>query len=348
MNKAMKDFLKENSKYKSVAKLSLISVTTLLMIFPVTAIFVSSYQYHTVYAASSSSSSSKGGSSSASNSTSSIGSSTFLKVTTKVDNSKGGTSKPSDFTITVSGKSPSPGKRLVAFLRSNVSDQQWISIWKGILRPGDLARINPDKWVSGPNPKPLNANLPDQISPGLIKFAEYTSAAGVAANVGKVKAVGGKAIGFDFESGAGFGTPQDLANPLAAIASASQAAHQAGLLFTLALDRALGMKLGAQVAKFCDVVNYQGQGLVIASPNATGIQQYANYVIPLAQQSRQINPNVRVISQVGTRIGSLAIMQQATTAVISYVDFISVWPDTKISGWDSMLRQFGTWFRAHY
>jgi Prealbumin-like fold domain len=37
-----------------------------------------------------------------------IGSSTFLNVITKVDNSKGGTAKPSDFTISVSGKSPSP------------------------------------------------------------------------------------------------------------------------------------------------------------------------------------------------------------------------------------------------
>ena len=43
-----------------------------------------------------------------SNSTSPIGSSTFLNVITKVVNSKGGTAKPSDFTISVSGKSPSP------------------------------------------------------------------------------------------------------------------------------------------------------------------------------------------------------------------------------------------------
>jgi hypothetical protein len=70
--------------------------------------------YHSVYAAaknatsSSSSSTSKGGGSSSSNSTSPIGSSTFLKVITKVDNTNGGTKKPSDFTITVSGKNPSP------------------------------------------------------------------------------------------------------------------------------------------------------------------------------------------------------------------------------------------------
>jgi hypothetical protein len=34
INKIMKDFLKEDSNYKTVVKLSLISVSTLLMIFP--------------------------------------------------------------------------------------------------------------------------------------------------------------------------------------------------------------------------------------------------------------------------------------------------------------------------
>jgi hypothetical protein len=110
----MKIFLQGSSKYKTIGKLTIISIATLLMIFAGTA--SNDSQYHSVYAAtksstqttSSSPSSSKGGGSSSSNSTSPIGSSTFLNVITKVDNSKGGTSKPSDFTITVSGKSPSP------------------------------------------------------------------------------------------------------------------------------------------------------------------------------------------------------------------------------------------------
>lgn len=76
----MKDLFKEDSYYKTLVKLSLISVTTVLMIFPATASFVSNNQYYTAYAASSSSSSSKDGIGSSSNSTSSIGSSTFLNV----------------------------------------------------------------------------------------------------------------------------------------------------------------------------------------------------------------------------------------------------------------------------
>jgi hypothetical protein len=84
------------------------------MIFAVPASFVSNnHYYHAVFAAAknatkSTSSSSKGGGGGSNNSTSPIGSSTFLKVITKVDNTKGGTKKPSDFAITVSGNSPSP------------------------------------------------------------------------------------------------------------------------------------------------------------------------------------------------------------------------------------------------
>ena len=87
-----------------------ISLTILLLIMAGPASFVSS-NYHAVFQQRMERrqlpSSSKGGSGSINNSTSPLGSSTFLNVITKVGNTKGGTAKPSDFTITVSGKSPS-------------------------------------------------------------------------------------------------------------------------------------------------------------------------------------------------------------------------------------------------
>lgn len=46
----MKDLFKEDTHYKTVANLSIISVTTLLMIFAGTASFISN-NYHPVYAA---------------------------------------------------------------------------------------------------------------------------------------------------------------------------------------------------------------------------------------------------------------------------------------------------------
>ena len=88
-----------------------------MTIFAGTASFVSNNHYYTVYAAtknatsssSSSTSKTKGGSGSTNSATQPpIGSSTFLNVVTKVDNSKGGTKKPSDFTLSVTGNSPSP------------------------------------------------------------------------------------------------------------------------------------------------------------------------------------------------------------------------------------------------
>lgn len=86
--------------------LVMISCVALLMLVAGAASSISgSYQY--VYAAKSLTPS-KGGSgddSSSNNSTAPIGSKTFLTVSTKV---VGGTSNPSDFTISVSGNSPSP------------------------------------------------------------------------------------------------------------------------------------------------------------------------------------------------------------------------------------------------
>ena len=115
----MKCFAYENSHFKTPLVLVMISCVTLSMLVAGAAcsIYISNnYQY--VYAAaksltnstSSSSSSSKGGdgdsgSSVANNSTTPIGSKTFLTVITLVS---GGTSKPSDFTLSVAGKNPSP------------------------------------------------------------------------------------------------------------------------------------------------------------------------------------------------------------------------------------------------
>jgi Prealbumin-like fold domain len=90
--------LKENSK--TVLALIIISGVTLSMLLAEGASSVSiSHNYQ--YAAAKNSNSS----SSSSSSLPSIGSKTFLTVSTKVS---GGTSKPSDFTIKVTGKSPSP------------------------------------------------------------------------------------------------------------------------------------------------------------------------------------------------------------------------------------------------
>jgi len=201
--------------------------------------------------------------------------------------------------------------------------------------PGDLARVSPVK----------NADLPDQISPGLIKGAEYTSSAAIVQHAKVIKSLGLQWIGFDFESAAGFGKPEDLANPIAAIRTASNAAHGAGLLFACALDKVLGAQLGAQIATYCDLVNYQGQSLL----NTQGVQAYANYVIPLATKSKQLNPDSKVISQISTRAGNLQILQLATNAVIQHVDIIAVWPDVnKTPNTIPEISQYVRWFKTIY
>jgi len=152
-------------------------------------------------------------------------------------------------------------------------------------------------------------------------------------------------IGFDFESAVGFGKPEDLANPIAAIRTASNAAHGAGLLFACALDKVQGAQLGGRIATYCDLVNYQGQSLL----NTQGVQAYANYVIPLATKSKQVNPDSKVISQISTRAGNLQILQQATNAVIQHVDIIAVWPDVnKTPNTIPEISQYVRWFKTTY
>src|SRR6476661_549684 len=93
----MKDFLKEDLCYKTIYVLSIISFTALLLLVSETTSSMSNN--YTSFAAPEKTITPK---------LPLIGSETFLNVVTEVDNTNGGTKKPSDFAITVSGNSPSP------------------------------------------------------------------------------------------------------------------------------------------------------------------------------------------------------------------------------------------------
>ena len=94
----MKAFLKEDLCYKTIYMLSIISFTALLLLVSETISFMSN-NYYTSYAVPEKATTAK---------LPLIGSETFLNVVTQVDNTNGGTKKPSDFAITVTGNSPSP------------------------------------------------------------------------------------------------------------------------------------------------------------------------------------------------------------------------------------------------
>jgi prealbumin domain-containing protein len=107
----MNFLVKNNSDHETLFILIVVSGVTLLMLVQSSANIISN-DYHYVYAASKNKNDTTTGHTSTDEtraddtaSSTPIGSKTFLTVTTKVS---GGTSKPSDFTITVSGKSPSP------------------------------------------------------------------------------------------------------------------------------------------------------------------------------------------------------------------------------------------------
>ena len=98
--------VREKSDHKTLLMLIIASGVTLLMLTQASASFISSDHYLYAYAASKNKNDTSTEDGSTDHTTTSpIGSKTFLKVTTKVS---GGTSKSSDFTVSVSGKNPSP------------------------------------------------------------------------------------------------------------------------------------------------------------------------------------------------------------------------------------------------
>jgi hypothetical protein len=102
----MRFSVREKSDHKTLLMLIIASDVTLLMLTQASASFISSDHYLYAYAASKNKNDTSTEDGSTDHTTTSpIGSKTFLKVTTKVS---GGTSKSSDFTVSVSGKNPSP------------------------------------------------------------------------------------------------------------------------------------------------------------------------------------------------------------------------------------------------
>jgi YVTN family beta-propeller protein len=98
LKRLVKDLLKEDLCYKTLYMLSIFFFTALLLLVSETTSFVSN-SYYTANAVSESATTPK---------LPLPGSQTFLNVVTQVDNTDGGTKKPSDFAITVTGNSPSP------------------------------------------------------------------------------------------------------------------------------------------------------------------------------------------------------------------------------------------------
>src|ERR671938_506162 len=103
----MRFSLRENSDHKALLMLIIVSGVTSLMLTQASASFISNDYHLYAYAASKNKNNTSTEDTSTDDTTPSapIGSKTFLTVTTKVS---GGTSKPSDFIVSVSGNNPSP------------------------------------------------------------------------------------------------------------------------------------------------------------------------------------------------------------------------------------------------
>jgi hypothetical protein len=240
---------------------------------------------------------------------------------------------------------PSPSsddKYLLATLLQYVDTDELVDIYKPNMLNSDKPRIH-----VGLNKQVTDSQLNGLLSlPGQHGF-EFFSLAEIKANAPKLKAKGIEVIDYDLEPGDGHSPSSDLANPVASIKAASQAAHDNGLLFRCSPARALTTTYGAQMAPYCDQYHIQAQALQDRP------SEYESYVEGMVTKLRAANPNVQISVQVSTQreaasgMTLLETMKTDFARVADKVDGVSVWFSNDDQAL-SVVKSFSEWFNANY
>jgi hypothetical protein len=240
---------------------------------------------------------------------------------------------------------PSPSsddKYLLATLLQYVDTDELVDIYKPNMLNSDKPRIH-----VGLNKQVTDSQLNGLLSlPGQHGF-EFFSLAEIKANAPKLKAKGIEVIDYDLEPGDGHSPSSDLANPVASIKAASQAAHDNGLLFRCSPARALTTTYGAQMAPYCDQYHIQAQAIQDRP------SEYESYVEGMVTKLRAANPNVQISVQVSTQreaasgMTLLETMKTDFARVADKVDGVSVWFSNDDQAL-SVVKSFSEWFNANY
>ena len=202
---------------------------------------------------------------------------------------------------------PSPPKEptLVVVLRSSYPDQQrLVDMYKPYLKSSDYVVTF------------LGARNLDSAEklPGS-KVAAFASVSDVKDAINSLK---GRVdyIGYDIERA---GSPQsDLADPVLAVKTASEALHNNGMKLILAPSGKLTDIYGEQFAPYVDVYNLQYQAYQ-KDPSL-----YKTKVISMTEKLRKANPSIVVITQVSTLRGSVENMQETFSSVKDKVDGVTM------------------------
>lgn len=194
-----------------------------------------------------------------------------------------------------------------------------------------------------------NSITPEELDmigslPSTEKGAEFFSLAEIKEFAPKAKALGFTYLDYDLEPGKGHSPRKDLADPVASVREAAEAAHEAGLLFNVSPSKKLTTQHGEEFAQYVDMYHIQAQSLQ-AKPSA-----YLSYVKEMAGKLRSANPDLSITVQLSTTRGAAPGMTLQETFeenwnnVKPYVDGISVW----FSGSTlDDLEAFAEWFDAN-
>ena len=234
------------------------------------------------------------------------------------------------------------GKYLLATMLQYVNTDTLVDIYQPNMASSDKPRIHVG----------LNKQITDAQLNGLLSLpgqhgAEYFSLAEIKANSPQLKAKGIEVIDYDLEPGDGHSPSGDLANPVASIKAASQAAHASGLLFRCSPARALTTSYGVQMAPYCDQFHIQAQALQDRPA------EYESYVEGMVAKLRAANPSIQISVQVSTQRDAasgmtlLETMKTDFARVADKVDGVSVWYSNDAQAL-SVLESFSEWFDANY
>jgi hypothetical protein len=213
-------------------------------------------------------------------------------------------------------------------LRANFPDQQGLAnMYKQYLNSND--------YVFGA----LSDKQIADLLPGT-KIASFASLAGIQSGASNLRSNGIAVIGYDLEKA--LSPASDMSNPLTAIKSASNIAHQNGLTFMLLAGFPFVDATDAsKFAPYVDIYNIQAQGSE-KSPT-----RYQMIVSGISDAVKAANPKAIVITQVALTQGTVNDMEQSFSLVAKDVNGILVHygltPDQL-----PMLNQFYNWFQQNY
>src|SRR5215212_1175396 len=223
----------------------------------------------------------------------------------------------------------------LAFARATFEDQEELfNLYKPYLIAGDyVSTIS----ISPPNPAENLEQLP--FSNDKMKGVTYFSLDEIRKNVQSLKQRGIGFIGYDLENEGSPATTRS--DPLASMCEAYKIAHQHELKFLAVPGYPFNTHAYiSQFAPYADIYVIQAQG------NESKPSVYQSSVKTRIDTLKQLNPDIRIITELSTNKGTVSDMEKSFSMVAQYVDGVTIWQES-VSDL-SKVKRFLEWYNQNY